>query len=148
MSYLPLHPERMSTPITCLPKRQDVLFHVLYCSDFEYIKQLIEESVIYIAHEYPSAGVHAALQTMRPSERDTLDKLRARFFILLNQDMHMRKRLGKDPGKSCILSNVCDFKANRFYDELNNRVIPAFAQDETMSLEAFIESLRDTYICS
>lgn len=109
---------------------------------------MIEESVIHISREYSSPGVHEALQKIRPSEMDTLDKLRARFFILLNQDMHMRKRLSKDPGKSCILSNVCDHKANRFYDELNNKVIPAFAQDETMSLDAFIESLRDTYICS
>lgn len=113
-----------------------------------YMQRLIEESVINISREYPSVGVHEALVPMRPQSSDTLDKLRAKFFILLNQDMAMRKKLSIDQGKGNIVKHVCEHKAARFYQELNAMLIPSFAQDQTVSLESFVDELRQLYICS
>jgi hypothetical protein len=140
----------MSTPSTChLPQRQDALFYVLYGSDASFIQRLIEECVINISREYHCAEVHEALVQLRPDEtRDTLDRLRAKFFILLHQDMHMRQKLSAPCGKSSIVKEVCVHKAARFYDELGAVLIPEFAQNQKMPLAEFVESLRDAYICS
>lgn len=138
----------MSTPITCLPQRQDTLFHVLFGSDNLFIQKLIEESIIFLSREYKNAKVHDALVKMRPTPEDTLDKLRAKFFILLNQDQDMKKKIAIPQGKSCLVNHVDDHKAVRFYDELNNTLIPNYAQDQTMTLNVFISSIRDIYLCS
>lgn len=138
----------MSTPITCLPKRQDALFHVLYGSDYVYIQKLIEESVINICREYPTMGVHESVVYMRPHISDTLDKLRAKFFILLMQDMTMRAKLAEEKGKGHIVKHVCKYKAVYFYNALMDDIIPAFAQDQTMTHAELVNRLRDAYICS
>jgi hypothetical protein len=138
----------MSTPITCLPNRQDVLFHTLFGSDAVFISRLIEESIIYLSREYPNAKVHDVLTKMRPKSGDTLNKLRAKFFILLNQDTETKKKIGASQGKSCIVSNVCEHKAARFYEDLNSILIPNFAQDQTMPVDMFIENIRDCYLYS
>jgi len=79
----------MSTPTTCqvaitaVFQKKDTLFHVLYGANLDYIARMIEESVVNIAREYPSAqtcksadeGVAGALQLLRPSEGDSLHKL-------------------------------------------------------------------------
>lgn len=113
-----------------------------------FMMRLIEESIINISREYACEGVHDALADMRPSNKETIDKLRAKFFIMLNQDQQMRKKLSEDSGKSSIVKHVCKFKASVFYKALKTRVIPDFAQDESMSLETFIDNLRDCYLCS
>ena len=113
-----------------------------------FMNRLIEECVINIAREYPTQGVHEALMGMRPKFGDTLDKLRAKFFILLNQDAVMRRKLGEDKGKGTIVKHVDEYKAVRFYHDLNHIVIPGFAQDQTMPLEVFVDQLRDVYIYS
>lgn len=138
----------MSTPITCLPQRQDTLFHVLFGSDNLFIQKLIEESIIFLSREYKYVKVHDALVKMRPTPEDTLDRLRAKFFILLNQDQDMKKKIGTPQGKSCLVNSVDDYKAVRFYDELNSVLIPNYAQDQTMPLETFISNIRDMYLCS
>ena len=145
---LPLHDCRMSNPITCLTQRQDTLFHILYCSDNLFMQRLIEESVINLAREYSSKGVHEVLVDLRPTPSDTLDKLRAKFFILLNQDMQMKRKLSMQHGKSSLINEVCEHKATRFYSELNANLIPAFAQDQKMPLATFVENIRDVYTYS
>lgn len=117
-------------------------------ADPDFIKRLIEESVIYISREYPNKAVHEALVSLRPSETDSLNKLRAKFFILLNQDMHMHKRLVEPTEKSSVLCPVDRFKANVFFEDLNMHLIPAYAQDHKITLEQFIDSIRESYLCS
>ena len=78
-----MQPLRMSIPITCFPStRQDILFHVLYGGNAASMRSLIEQAAIDIAREYPTDGVRDALQRMRPREDDSVNKLRARFFML------------------------------------------------------------------
>lgn len=138
----------MSMPITCLPQKQDTLFHVLYGSDVGFMQRLIEESIINISREYPAQGVLEALVFMRPCHSDTVDKLRAKFFMLLEQDGDMRKKVCNDGGKSSIVKGLCPYKAVRFFDELHGNILPAYAQDQTIPLATFVDMLRSSYLSS
>ena len=133
--------------MTCYTQK-DPLFHILFVSDNDFIIRLIEESIISISREYSSNAVREALVDLRPKESDSLNKLRAKFFILLNQDTHMHKRLINPTEKSCVLCPVDRYKANVFFEDLNMNVIPAYAQDHTVTLEQFVDNIRDSYLCS
>lgn len=134
----------MSIPITC---KNDMLFHVLFGGDAEHMRALIDESIIDIAREYPTEGVRNALHRVRHKERDSLDKLRARFFMLLSEDEAMRKRLSAPrPQNGSCVAPLCEHKARLFYDELCDRLLPEFIQNETITLAECVEQIRDTYL--
>jgi len=136
----------MSIPITC---QHDMLFHVLYGGDANHIRALIDESIIDIAREYPTDGVRNALHRVRHTDRDSLDKLRVRFFMLLSEDEAMRKRLSSPrPQKGRYVAPVCEHKARLFYDELCDRLLPEFIQNETITLSECVDQIRDMYITS
>lgn len=134
---------RMSTPITC---RNDVLFCVLYGANTESVVGMIEESVLNIAEEYPSGGVKEALQLLRPAEGDSLNNLRVKFFLLLNEDERMRGRLCRVQHHQ--MTSLCERKAERFYDSLCDDLIPVWIKDETVTLEDFVDRLRAAYLVS
>ena len=142
----PLQLRRMSIPITC---KNDMLFHVLYGGDAAHIRALIDKSIIDIAREYPTDGVRTALHRIRHSERDSIDKLRICFFMLLSENEAIRKRLSNPrPQRITCVEPVCEHKARLFYDELCDRLLPEFIQNETITLSDFVEQIRDTYITS
>jgi hypothetical protein len=137
----------MSTAITCpVTQRKDVLFYVLYGANTDSIAGWIEESALNIAEEYPADGVREALQLLRPAEGDSLNKLRAKFFLLLNEDGRMRERLGRV--QHHLMISLCDLKAERFYDSLCDELIPVWIKDESVALEEFVDRLRAAYLVS
>lgn len=145
-----MHPERMSMPITCectaAFQRKDVIFYVLFGSNMDYIRRLVEESVVNIAREYPTDGVAEALQLMRPKEADSLCHLQIRFFLLLNEDEMMRRQIANI--KSRVMISLCPHKAERFYDLLCEELIPAWIRDCRVTHEEFVDRLRAGYLCS
>jgi hypothetical protein len=140
----------MSIPITCQYtaafQRKDVLFYVLFGSNADYIRRMIEESVVNIAREYPSDGVADALQLIRPRESDSLQCLRIRFFLLLNEDEVMRRNLADL--RSNVMVGLCPFKAERFYDDLCDELIPMWIKNHDVKPDDFVDLLRATYLCS
>lgn len=142
--------ERMSSPITCPVQRKDALFYVLYGANRDYVARLIEESALNIAAEYP--GVADALQALRPAERDPLDNMRIKFFVLLNEDETMRRNLSnvREAGQTgmVMVCSLCPFKAERFYDALSDELIPGWIKDCRVTREAFVDSLRQAYLVS
>ena len=147
-----MHPERMSTPTTCGGKR-DILSHVLYGANSEYIARLIEESVINVSRDHPQhQGVTEALQLIRPSSGDSLHRLQIKFFLLLNEDETMRRNICnvREAGQTGMLlvCSLCPHKAERFYDCLCDELIPAWIKDCRIGHEAFVDSLRQAYLCS
>ncbi len=142
-----MHPRRMSIPTTCQAHNKDIIFHVLYGGNRALVWGLIEESVIGVAREYPSDGVRDALQLMRPHERDCMNKLRVKFFMLLNEDEAMRRALCEPLKTYSYIQPLSLHKARRLYDELSDSMLPAFVQDETVSLEDFVDRLRSAYLC-
>jgi hypothetical protein len=141
----------MSMPTTCHQapfQRRDVLFYVLFVANLDYFRRLIEESVVNIAREYPAAGVADALQLMRPAETDSLHALQIKFFLLLNEDAAMRRSLANVKQGHATVVSLCPHKAERFYDDLCERLLPSWIQDCRVSQEAFVDTLRQTYLCS
>jgi len=139
----------MSIPITCFAGgRQDFLFHVLYGGNEASVRSLIEQAAIDIAREYPTDGVREALQRMRPRDDDSLNKLRARFFMLLAGSDAMRQRLSAPSTGACMPGPVCEDKARLFYDELCDELLPAFVQNQTVRLDEFVDGLREPYLHS
>jgi hypothetical protein len=139
----------MSIPITCFPStRQDILFHVLYGGNAASMRSLIEQAAIDIAREYPTDGVRDALQRMRPREDDSVNKLRARFFMLLAESDAMRRRLSAPMPGACMPCPVGEDRARLFYDELCDELLPAFVQNQTVRLDEFVDGLREAYLHS
>lgn len=138
----------MSIPITCFPGRQDILFHVLYGGHEANVRSLIEQATIDISREYPTDGVRQALQRMRPQEHDSLNKLRARFFMLLSESDAMRQRLSMPVSHPSMPSPVCEHRARLFYDELCDEVLPWFVQNQTIRLDELVDRLREAYLHS
>jgi hypothetical protein len=146
----------MSMPTTCQAnfQRKDILFHVLYGANLDYIGRLIEESVLNIAREYPTPasstgeeGVVGALQLLRPKEGDSLHRLQIKFLVLLNEDETMRKNLANVSKKS-LVSSLCPHKAEYFYDSLSDELIPMWIKDCRIQHEAFLDMVRASYLCS
>ncbi len=138
-------------PITCASQtvgKRDVLFYVLFGANTDYFRRLIEESVVNIAREYPSDGVADALQLMRPAPTDSLHTLQIKFFLLLNEDEAMRRSLSNVKPGHALVGSLCGYKAERFYDELCERLVPTWIQDARVSHESFVDSLRAAYLCS
>ena len=137
-------------PITCTAaafQRKDVLFYVLFGANIDYIRRLIEASVVNIAREYHTAeGVADALQLMRPQSTDSLHRTQIRFFLLLNEDETMRRRVSEL--KSTVMVSLCPYKAERFYDLLCDELIPTWIQGCRFTNEAFVDALRAGYLCS
>ena len=130
-----------------------MLSHVLYGANTAFIARLIEESVINVAREYSGHdGVSAALQLLRPAEGDSLHKLQIKYFLLLNEDEAMRKNLSnvREQGQTGMLMvcSLCPFKAERFYDALCDELVPDWIKDCDVPNGAFVDSLRQAYLCS
>jgi hypothetical protein len=141
----------MSIPTTC--GKRDMLSHVLFGGNLDFVARLIEESVINVSREYPGCeGVAEALQLLRPQEGDSLHRLQIKFFLLLNEDETMRKNLSNvnEKGQTGMLlvCSLCPHKAERFYDALSDELIPAWIKDCRVGHEAFVDSLRQAYLCS
>lgn len=139
-------------PMTCAGKR-DMLSHVLYGANADFIARLIEESVINLGREYGAwDGVVEALQELRPQEGDSLNALQIKFFVLLNEDETMRRNLSnvREAGQTgmVMVCSLCPYKAERFYDMLCDELVPAWIKDGRVTRESFVDSLRQAYLCS
>ena len=111
------------------------------------LKALIGESVKNIAEEFPTEGVKTALQSLINSLRDSssLACLRVVFFLLLNQDARMRRRLCESQ-IAWYIPTLCPYKACNLYDQLRTTLIPGWIKNETLDILAFEENLRDSYL--
>lgn len=138
----------MSIPTTCQAHNKDVIFHVLYGGNRALAWNLIEECAINIAREYPSDGVRDALQRLRPSEQDSMDKLRVKLFMLLNEDEKMRKTITEPFKHVSYIKPLPIQKARRLYDDLYDSALPRFVQNESVTLRDFVDELRGIYLRS
>lgn len=132
-------------PISC--HQHDALFLVLYGANPPHLRALVDEAIIDISRDYPTEGVREALHRMRPTDLDSLHKLRARFFMLLSEDEGMRRRLSEPrKPKVGVMRAFSPRRARPFYDELCDEIIPDFVQNESATLEHFVDRLREAYL--
>ena len=125
---------------------QDSLMHLLYSGSSEaLLRGLIAESMRNISASYPTEGVRRALVRLVPGPDASLVSLRALFFLLLNQDCHMRARVCQDR-LAGYLPALCPYKACRLFDQLRDEVVPGWIKDERVGLLLFVERLKDAYL--
>ena len=135
-------------PRICQPQspESDILMHLLYNGgSVPLLRALISESSRNISEDFPTEGVRSALKELSPPPDASISCLRARFFLLLNQDHRMRSRLCQERVAGHV-SPVCAHKACSLYDQLNETVVPQWIKDERISLLDFVEQLKDAYL--
>ena len=139
----------MSMPITCTPHK-DWLFYILYCGDTNMLCDLIRQCVQNIAlHFLQDSDMNRILDSYLPSHTDSLHILRSKFFVLLHEDEKTRLELvHRDTKLKGYFGPVPLQKANNFYLMLHTDIIPKWVSDESITLEQFIDSLRDAYLIS
>lgn len=139
-------------PVTCFPHR-DWLFYVLYCGDISAIRQMIRRCISNILDMYSNDREQHARMALLLENFDNADDslvvMRLKYFLLLNMDEKGRVELTKC--SSNIHGNyhsVPVAKANLFYNELHNKLIPQWVSNENMSAHDLVDSIKMAYLIS
>lgn len=145
--HVPLHPDKMSIPCTC-PHR-DWLMYILYSCDSDFISQVIATAASSIEEEHATPGVSSAVKLFLPSRDDCLHSLRIKLLILVDQDEPTRRKLCEFTSPTVRnYAPVDPAKADRFYAELHDRLLPDWIKDETISAGDFVDRARMAYLIS
>jgi len=111
--------------------------------------QVIRSAVVNICAEHECEGVSEALQPFLPSQDDCLHTLRAKVLILLDQDETTRRKLCEFTTPAVKnYTPVAAEKADLFYAELHERLIPDWIKNESVSGGDFIDQARMAYLIS
>lgn len=129
---------------------KDILWHVLYDNDVQFIKSVCLPSAKHMAEYGKTDGLHKLIE-----KAEALTVVRAVFFILLNIDEDLRKMVCSKEECSRITSprhgrvaHLCPFKADRFFRDLNVKCVHSWMRNETKSITEFVEELRMLYLVS
>jgi len=123
--------------------------YILYSCDSEFMSQVISAAAAGIQAEHDTPGVAEAVQAFLPSHDDCLHSLRIKLLVLLDQDEATRRRLCQYT--SPVVRNyspVPTEKANRFYVDLHERLLPEWIKDETITAGDFVDRARMAYLVS
>ena len=144
----PLHPDKMSMPCTC--PHNDWLMYILYTCDSGFISQVIQTAAKGILEEHAGvAGVSEAVGMFMPVPGDCLHRLRIKLLVLLEKDEGTRRRLCEFSSPTVRNYHaVKPEKADRFYSDLHERLIPEWIKDETVSAGEFVDRVRMAYLIS
>lgn len=122
-------------------------FYLLYVfSSYVCRVQQCIQNIRLLHHNH--AGVSGVLSAYEyNADRDSLLTLRAKLFVLLDQDEVTRNELVKRNTKYIgHFGPVPLEKANRFYLALHKEVLPRWVSDETMTLDMLLDELRSAYL--
>jgi hypothetical protein len=123
--------------------------YILYCCDNEFMSQVIHYAVTSIEEEHDTPGVKESLKPFLPSPDDCLHGLRIKLLILVDQDEATRRKLCEFT--SPVVRNytaVPPEKADRFYADLHDNLIPEWIKDETVTPGEFVDRVRMSYLIS
>jgi len=134
-------------PCTC-PHR-DWLMYILYSGDSEFMSQIIRSAAASIEAEHCTPGVQEALGPYQPRQEDCLHVLRIKLLVLLDQDEAMRRRLCEFTSPTVRnYSAAAPEKADRFYADLHDTLIPDWTKDATVTPGEFVDRARMAYLIS
>jgi hypothetical protein len=129
---------------------RDILWHVLYDTDIDFMKQVCIPSSRRMAAYGKADGIDVMLR-----ESGALTVVRVIFFILLNIDEELRSTVCSASECRTIMSTkhgrvsqLCPYKADRFFKDLNAKCVPSWMRNETKSITEFLEELRMLYLVS
>ena len=130
----------------------DWMFYVLYHEDISFLKGIITSSVKNISQAYSwgeCAELQNALEWFADVHMDSLSMLRAKLFFLLDRDEKTRRDFTVYESGTCRLrSPFPPEKADRFYPDLHQKVIPNWISNETFSMDSLIGNIREAYLIS
>jgi len=137
----------MSMPCTC-PHR-DWLFYILYSCDSEFMSQIIHTAAANVQTDHDTPGVAEAIQPFLPTPGDCLHSLRIKLLVLVDQDEATRRRLCEFTSPTVRnYTSVPPEKADRFYADLHDTLIPDWVKDETVTPGEFVDRVRMCYLIS
>jgi len=171
--FLPLHPERMSMPITCVNKakykRHEFLFHICYGDENR--DQIIALILPSIQRFYSLVRVDELVTLAQDltvnSDKWSNDKLRALFFLLLNVDiqlktfvsntsseellsdaMNLKGGIVKNTGllEMCGSSQPSSEKLRSFFKILHAKIVPEWTQNQFCTYSDLSREIQQAYI--
>jgi hypothetical protein len=169
---IPLHPVSISIPMTCTHGRHDMLFHLVYGMDNK--KVMIDFITAASERLYSLTENAMLLETitvvLENPETVSLQQVRALFFLLLNVDMPLKEYICCTQDKSLLATalNIVDVstvtekhayvmtgaklpdtrKLESFFGKLRHEVVPNWLQNEGLTLNDFVDTVREEYVIS
>lgn len=138
----PVSPSRMN---------RDILWHVLYDSDIELIRDITLPATI-LAEETNSSGTSEIINYVKLCKN--MNVMRTMFFIILNIDETLRADVCSPTFCRSVWTvhgrptPLCPYKASRFFQDLEETCIHAWMRNERCTTTNMIENLRLLYMCS
>ena len=128
----------------------DWLFYVLYHDDFSFVRQIISTSVKSIQASFNSTPeLMGVLEWFGETSHDSMHVLRAKLVLLLDQDESTRRVFTVFSAEACPLRHpLSPQKADQFYCQIHDDVIPQWVSNENITLNSFIGDVRMAYLIS
>lgn len=154
-----MHPESVSIPMTCTQRKtfsmkphNDWMFYVLYHDDAFFMKGIIQSSVQHLRQcqcGCDHSDLQETLDWFLDTTQDSIDKLRVKLFLLLDRDEKTRKEFTVFQSGTCHLRAPFPVeKANRFYPDLHDVIIPNWMPNESLSCRDLVNDIRMGYLIS
>jgi len=136
----------MSIPSTC--PHNDWLLQLLYGSDLDMLRKVIFKAAQSIELTHKCSHVTSVLLLMLSKPNDSINTLRVKMLVLLDQDEPTRAALCAT-GPSDLFPTripVCPKKASGFFQGLHDELLPRWVKDESVTLGDLIEDARMLYL--
>ena len=126
----------------------DWLMYVLFYDDRALLEQIIKSAVRGLREaNVKHQCVLEALEWVLPLDGDCMDKLRGKLVVLLDADPASRERMAKfQSDRIKELRSPCPLKASGFFEEVHEKVLPQWLQDEVWTTGDLLEAVRDAYL--
>lgn len=128
----------------------DWMFYVLYHHDSAFLQQIIAFATKNLCETFNIVpDCSSVLEWFSSTQSDSIHTLRAKLLLLLDRDEKTRKEFTVFRSNTCRLRPPLPLaKADRFYAELHDRVIPQWVCNENISLNEFVDNARMAYLIS
>ena len=154
-----MHPDSVSIPMTCAPTtgpvslgdgvHNDWMAYILYHDDAPLLRQVIGSAVASLGVSMKCMPLPDTLAWFGSTQGDSMDMLRAKLVVLLDQDERTRRDFTTFRSDTCRLRQpLPPLKADRFYGQLHDEVIPKWICNEDVALETFVDDVRMAYLIS
>lgn len=174
---VPLHPDRMSMPMTCTSSSSvihvsmhDIIFHVIFGHDSDTIREFLLASSARL-HSIVKCRHLAATADVVAKQVPPLDTLKAMFFLFLNVDMVLKNYVcmpGSEEAFAAAMNAkagaegltklhawsmvgtrpISAAKARNFFLELHRKVVKQWLQDERKTPRDLVDAVKEAYLVS
>lgn len=169
---LPLHPERMSVPITCKRKQKhahkyyarccciramsiqlvqqhhahDILFHTIFGHDIEAITEFVHASAVRLHAIVQCKFLASMMDSIIASKQRSADTVKVLFFLFLNVDIVLKEYVC-NPGNKAAFAAAMNVRADcAGLDKLHAWSMVGTRQIAAAKARPFFKTLRDSLV--